>query len=45
MTSLHTVMPNNEGLQALNYILNERPIKKRSSETLLRLTELVVTFL
>ena len=40
ITSLYTVIPNNEGLQALKYFLNQRPIKKPSSETLLRLAEL-----
>jgi len=33
----------NEGLQALKYLFNQRPIKKPSSETLLRLAELVPT--
>ncbi|XP_015770448.1 PREDICTED: uncharacterized protein LOC107348879 [Acropora digitifera] len=37
ITSLYTVIPNNEGLQALKYFFNQRPIKKPSSETLLRL--------
>ena len=32
-----------EGLQALKYFFNQRPIKKPSSETLLRLAELVLT--
>ena len=43
ITSLHTVIPNNEGLQALKYFFNQRPIKKLSSETLLRLAEMVLT--
>ena len=43
ITSLYTVIPNNEGLQALKYFFNHRPIKKPSSETLLRLAELVLT--
>ena len=43
ITSLYTVIPNNEGLQALKYFFNQRPIKKPSSETLLRLAELVFT--
>ena len=42
ITSLYTVIPNNEGLQALKYVFNQRPIKKPSSETLLRLAELVL---
>ena len=43
ITSLYNVIPNNEGLQALKYFFNQRPIKKPSSETLLRLAELVLT--
>ena len=43
ITSLYTVIHNNEGLQALKYFFNQRPIKKPSSETLLRLAELVLT--
>ena len=43
ITSLYTVIPNNEGLQALKYFFNQRPIKKPSSEILLRLVELVLT--
>ena len=43
ITSLFTVIPNNEGLQALKYFLNQRPVKSLSSETLLRLAELVLT--
>ena len=43
ITSLYTVIPNNEGLQALKYSFNQRPIKKPKSETLLRLAELVLT--
>ena len=43
ITSLYTVIPNNEGLQALKYFFNQRPIRKQSSETLLRLAELVLT--
>ena len=42
VTSLYTVIPNNEGLLALQYFFNQRPIKKPSSETLLRLAELVL---
>ena len=37
ITSLYTVIPNDEGIQALKYFFNQRPIKKLSSETLLRL--------
>ena len=43
ITSLYTVIPNNEGLQALKHFFNQRPIKKPISETLLRLAELVLT--
>ena len=44
ITSLYTVIPNNEGLQALKlHFFNQRPIKKPSSESLLRLAELVLT--
>ena len=43
ITSLYTIIPNNEGLQVLKYFFNQRPIKKPSSETLLRLAELVLT--
>ena len=42
-TSLYTVIPNNEGLQALKYFFNQCPIKKPSSETLIRLAELALT--
>ena len=43
VTYLYTVIPNNEGLQALKYSFNQRPIKKPSSETLPRPAELVLT--
>ena len=43
ITSSYTVIPNNEGLVALKYFFNQRPIKKPSSETFLRLAELVLT--
>ena len=44
ITSLYTVIPNNEGLQALKYFLNQSPVEKPSSETLFRLaSELVLT--
>ena len=43
ITSLHTVIPNNEGLQALKYFFNRLAINKPSSETLLRLGKLVLT--
>ena len=43
ITSLYTVIPNNEGLQALRFFFDQRTIKEPSSETLLRLAELVLT--
>ena len=43
ITSFYTVIPYNEGLQALKYLLAHRPVKKQSSETLHRLAELVLT--
>ena len=43
ITSLYTVIPNDEGLQALKYFFGHRTVKEASSETLLRLTELVFT--
>ena len=43
ITSLYTVIPNNEGLQALRIFFDQRTIKEPSSETLLRLAELVLT--
>ena len=43
ITSLYALIPNNEGLQALEYSFNQRPIKKPSSETLLRQAKLVLT--
>ena len=43
ITSLYTVIPNNKGLQALRFFFDQRTIKEPSSETLLRLAELVLT--
>ena len=43
ISSLYTVIPNNEGLLALKYFLDECTVKEPSSETLLRLAELVLT--
>jgi len=40
---LYIVIPNNEGLQALRFFFDQRTIKEPSSETLLRLAELVLT--
>ena len=43
ITSLYTVIPNSEGLQALKHFFDQRTVKEPSSETLLRLAELVLT--
>ena len=43
ISSLYTVIPNSEGLQALRYFFDQRTITEPSSETLLRLAELVLT--
>ena len=43
ITSLYTVIPNCEGLLALKHFFDLRTVKKPSSETLLRLAELVLT--
>ena len=43
ITSLYTVIPNEEGLRALKHLLDQRTVKEPSSETLLRLAELVLT--
>ena len=43
ITSLYTVIPNSEGLQALKHIFDQRTVKEPSSETLLRLAELFLT--
>ena len=44
ISSLYTVIPHREGLQALRYFFDQRAVKEPSSETLLRLAELVLTF-
>ena len=41
--SLYTVIPNNGGLQAVNYFLDQRTVKESSTHTLVRLAELVLT--
>ena len=41
--SLYTVIPNDGGLQALSYFLDQRTIKEPSTHTLVRLAELVLT--
>ena len=43
ITSLYTVIPNSEGLLALKHFFDQRTVKEPSSETLLRLAELVLT--
>ena len=43
ITSLYTVIPNDEGLLALKHFFDLRTVKEPSSETLLRLAELVLT--
>ena len=43
ITSLYTVIPNCEGLLARKHFFDLRTVKKPSSETLLRLAELVLT--
>ena len=43
ISSLYTVIPNSEGLQTLKYFFDQRTVTEPSSETLLRLAELVLT--
>ena len=43
ITSLYTVIPDDEGLRALKHFFDHRTVKEPSSETLLRLAELVLT--
>ena len=43
ISSLYTVIPNSEGLQALRYFFDQRTVTEPSTETLLRLAELVLT--
>ena len=43
ITSLFTVIPSNEGLRALKHFFDHHTVKEPSSETLLRLAELVLT--
>jgi len=35
LTTIYTEIPNNEGLQALKYFLNQRPVGEASLKTLL----------
>ena len=43
ITFLYTVIPDDEGLRALKHFFDHRTVKEPSSETLLRLAELVLT--
>ena len=43
ITSLYTVIPNNEGLLTLKYFFYQRTVKEPSTDTLLRLAQLVLT--
>ena len=43
ITSLYTVIPNDEGLRVLKHFFDHRTVKEPSSETLFRLAELVLT--
>ena len=43
ITSLYTVIPNDEGLRALKHFFDHRTVKEPCSETLLRLAELILT--
>ena len=43
ITSLYTVIPDDEGLRALKHFFDHRTVKEPSSETLLRSAELVLT--
>ena len=43
ITSIYTVIPNDEGLRALRHFFDQRTVKEPCSETLLRLAELALT--
>ena len=43
ITSLYTVIPNGKGLLALKHFFDQCTVKEPKSETVLRLTELVLT--
>ena len=43
ISSLYTMIPNSASLLALKYFFDQRTVKEPSSETLLRLAELVLT--
>ena len=42
ITSLYTVIQNNKGFLALKYFFDQRTVKEPSTDTLLRLAELVL---
>ena len=41
--SLYTVIPHHDGLRALKFFLNKRPVQEPSTSVLVRLAELVLT--
>ena len=41
--SLYTVIPHHDGLRALKFILDKRPVQEPSTSVLVRLAELVLT--
>ena len=43
ITSLYIFVPNDEGLPALKHFFDQRTVREPSSETLLRLAEIVFT--
>ena len=43
ITSLYIFVPNDEGLRALKHFFDQRTVSEPSSETLLRLAEIVLT--
>ena len=43
ITSLYTVIPNDEGLRVFKHFFDQRTVKEPSSETLLRLAKVVLT--
>ena len=43
ITSLYIFVPNDDGLRALKHFFDQRTVREPSSETLLRLAEIVLT--
>ncbi len=41
--SLYTVIPHHDGLRALKFFLDKRPVQEPSTSVLVRLAELVLT--